>query len=47
MNSRSNIEVEGKSYKKCILYIKIPETLDADIKKSMILFYKKQQKNET
>lgn len=47
MNSIPNIELEGKSYEKCILYIKIPETLDADIKKSAKLFYNKQGLHET
>lgn len=47
MNSIPSIELEGKSYEKCILYIKMPETLDTDIKKSAKLFYKKQGLHET
>lgn len=47
MNSIPSIELEGKSYEKCILYIKVPETLDTDIKKSATLFYKKQGLHET
>ena len=41
MNGIPNIGLEGKGCKKCTLYIKMPETLDADIKKSAKLFYKK------
>ena len=47
MNSIPSIELEGKSYENCILYIKMPETLDTDIKKSAKLFYKKQGLHET
>lgn len=35
------IEIEGKTYTKARLLIKIPETLDADIKDSATVFYKK------
>lgn len=42
MNGIPNIGLEGKGCKKCTLYIKMPETLDADIKKSAKLFYKKE-----
>lgn len=44
--STSNLELEGRIYKGGILYIKIPDTLDADIKKSAMLFYRKQGLHE-
>lgn len=42
MNNTPNLELEDRKYKGGTLYIKIPETLDADIKKSAMLFYRKQ-----
>jgi hypothetical protein len=44
--STSNLELEGRIYKGGILYIKTPDTLDADIKKSAMLFYRKQGLHE-
>lgn len=44
--STSNLELESRIYKGGILYIKIPDTLDADIKKSAMLFYRKQGLHE-
>lgn len=46
MNAIPNIGLEGRACKKCTLYIKMPETLDADIKRSAKLFYKKEKLHE-
>lgn len=46
VDSTPNLELEGKKYNEGILYIKIPDTLDADIKKSATLFYRKQGLHE-
>lgn len=46
VDSTPNLELEGKKYNGGTLYIKIPDTLDADIKKSATLFYKKQGLHE-
>ncbi len=42
-----NLEIDGKTYQSAKLIIKMPETLDADIKKSAMIFYKKMGMNET
>ena len=41
------IEVSGKKYKNGILRIKLPDTLDTDIKKSAKMFYLQQKLNDT
>lgn len=41
------LEIDGKKYDKGLLYIKMPDTLDTDIKKSAMLFYKRQGLGET
>ena len=39
-------EIDGKIYTSGKLYIKMPDTLDTDIKKSAMLFYRNQGLNE-
>lgn len=41
MNAIPNIGLEGRACKKCTLYIKMPETLDADIEKCKIILQKR------
>lgn len=40
VNNTFNLELEGKKYNRGILYIKIPDTLYADMKKEATLFYR-------
>lgn len=47
MENTPGIEIDGAKYECGKLIIKIPETLDADIKKSATMFYKKQGLDET
>ena len=47
MENTPNLTVEGKEYHRGMLYIKIPDNLDSDIKDSAMVFYKKEGLSET
>lgn len=47
IENAGSIEVSGKKYENGILRIKLPDTLDTDIKKSAKIFYLQQKLNDT
>ena len=47
MEKTPNLSVDGKDYRRGILYIKLPENLDSDIKDSAMVYYRKEGLSET